>query len=250
MLNCTVGWKTTIKRLVNRLGYDVVALNKSRNIALEDYMPCIPYDYRTWSPWFSTDFQHLYDRVRSHTVVKEDRCYTLREVARHCLSLPGNYAECGVYKGGTAYLIADLIKDSGKALDLFDTFGGMPEGTEEDPSGHATGDFGDVTLESVMNYLSAFRFLRFFAGRIPDTFKSLSGESYCFVHVDVDLYASVRDCCQFFYDRLSQGGVMVFDDYGFEMYKDAAKKAVDEFFASRPEVPLPLRTGQSIIIKL
>ena len=33
-------------------------------------------------------------------------------------------------------------------------------------------------------------------------------------YVDVDIYASVLSCCEFFFPRLNPGGVMVFDDYG------------------------------------
>ena len=43
---------------------------------------------------------------------------------------------------------------------------------------------------------------------------------------------------------------MIFDDYGFYGYKDAAKKAVDEFFSDKPEPTISLRNGQCFIIKL
>ena len=37
----------------------------------------------------------------------------------------------------------------------------------------------------------------------------------CWAHIDVDIYQSVRDCISFIYPRLSPGGFMIFDDYGF-----------------------------------
>ncbi len=43
---------------------------------------------------------------------------------------------------------------------------------------------------------------------------------------------------------------MIFDDYGFTYYKDAEKRAVDEFFADKPEFLVSLLTGQCIVIKL
>ena len=75
-------------------------------------------------------------------------------------------------------------------------------------------------------------------------------QRFAFVHVDVDLYSSVRDCCEFFYPRLSGGASMVFDDYGFPHYRDAAKRAVDEYFADKPERPLVLASGQCVVVKL
>ena len=86
-------------------------------------------------------------------------------------------------------------------------------------------------------------------GAIPNTFDVVCSELYGFVHIDVDLYGSVKDCCEFFYDRMVPGGVMIFDDYGFERYIDAGKKAVDEFFEDKPEEVFSLRNGQCFVLK-
>ena len=68
-------------------------------------------------------------------------------------------------------------------------------------------------------------------------------------HVDVDIYRSVWDCCEFIYPRLQVGGAMVFDDYGFPTCP-GARKAVDEFFRNKPETPIILGTGQALAIRL
>jgi len=173
----------------------------------------------------------------------------LRQFARQCLHVAGDYAECGVYKGGTAHLLADTVRGSDKKLLLFDTFGGMPESAESDASGHRQGDFGDTSLESVTQYLAGFEGVQFYPGFIPATFEPFKDRRFAFVHVDVDLYSSVADCCEFFYDRLSPGGILVFDDYGFKMYREAARRAVEEFFTEKPNPPIVLPTGQAVVIK-
>ena len=76
----------------------------------------------------------------------------------------------------------------------------------------------------------------------------MSDSRVAFAHVDVDVYQSVWDCCEFIYPRLTTGGVMVFDDYGFPTCP-GARKAVDEFFANKPETPIILQTGQAIAIR-
>jgi O-methyltransferase len=173
----------------------------------------------------------------------------LRQFARQCLRLEGDFAECGVYKGGTAHLLANTIRGSGKQLCLFDTFEGMPCSAEADASGHHKGDFGSTSIESVKKYLSPFDYVEFFPGFIPDTLPPLTQRKFSFVHVDVDLYSSVMDCCHFFYERLTPGGVLIFDDYGFKMYKQAGRRAVDEFFDTKPDQPIVLPTGQCLVIK-
>jgi O-methyltransferase len=47
------------------------------------------------------------------------------QLARQALRLPGEVAEVGVYKGGSAYLM-DAIFDPDIPIHLFDTFAGMP----------------------------------------------------------------------------------------------------------------------------
>jgi O-methyltransferase len=227
------------------MGYDISATTNTN-----EYMRCTPYAHRTFAPWFAKEFQTLFNKICDRTVVTQDRCYVVHQLAKQCILLEGNYAECGVYKGGTSFLIADAIAGSGKRLDLFDTFRGMPLGAEEDSSDYSAGDFGDTSLRNVKTYLDTFPFIRFFQGLMLETFGEVSDETYCFVHVDVDLYESVRECCEFFYHRLSTGGVMIFDDYGFEMLRDAAKRAVDDFFSDKPEILLSLHTGQCIVTKL
>ena len=218
-----------------------------------DYTLFLPFGYVTFSPWFEDWFQEIYGKVRDRTVVTEDRCYTLYRLCQHSLNLEGDFAECGVYKGGTAYVIAYAMKENShqdRPLHLFDTFQGLPSIADADPAGHKSGMFGDVSVDDVERYLRGFPFAVFHPGLIPDTLDEVKDDRFALVHIDVDLYETVKDCCGFFYDRMTKGGIMIFDNYGFYPYKDTEKRAVDEFFDDKPEIPIPLPTGQCIVIKL
>jgi O-methyltransferase len=113
---------------------------------------------------------------------------------------------------------------------------------------HRKGDFSDTNLETVRGVVGNPERVEFHPGWIPDTFREMSDAQVAFVHVDVDIYRSILDCCEFIYPRLNAGGVMVFDDYGFPTCP-GARKAVDEFFANKPETPIVLDTGQAIAIR-
>ena len=67
-------------------------------------------------------------------------------------------------------------------------------------------------------------------------------------HIDVAVYFSIRDSLDFIWPRLSRGGFIVFDDYGFATCP-GARQAVDEFFAPLPIRPLSLPTGQAVVFK-
>ena len=137
--------------------------------------------------------------------------------------------------------------DPGLKLHLFDTFSGMPE-TDEKLDIVRKGDFSDTSLEEVRRAVGNPNRVEFHPGWIPDTFRDMSDAQVAFAHVDVDIYRSILDCCEFIYPRLKTGGVMVFDDYGFPTCP-GARKAVDEFFADKPETPIVLQTGQAIAIR-
>lgn len=241
-------WKTIVKKVFLKIGYEV-----HKTGIRGQYTWCPPYDYWTYSPWFEDWFQEIYGRIRDHSMVTEDRCYIIHKFCYHCLHLDGDFAECGVYKGGTAFLIADTLLNNStrdKQVHLFDTFTGMPAIVKEDPSGLKEGQFGDVSLSAVKDYLQMFPSVVFHPGFIPETFEAVKDRRFAFVHIDVDLYQTTKDCCEFFYDRMATGGVMIFDDYGFMPFRCSEKQAVDEFFDDKPETPISLRTGQCIVIKL
>ena len=59
------------------------------------------------------------------------------------------------------------------------------------------------------------------------------------------IYPSAKECFEYIYPRLNQGGIIVFDDYGFPDC-DGVKQAVDEFVAKHKLEILSLPTGQAV----
>lgn len=203
-----------------------------------------------FAPWIGhPDFARLYDGVAANTLVSADRCYILGSLARYASRLEGNLAECGVWRGGTALLIARVLSNSDHVLHLFDSFEGLPEADPIHDNWYGKGDFADTSLASVIALLRDHaQAVEFHAGWMPGTFASVRSERFAMVHVDVDLYRPAWDCCEFFYPRLCRGGIMVFDDYGFPACH-GERDAVDAYFAGKPEPIIALPTGQGILIK-
>jgi O-methyltransferase len=174
----------------------------------------------------------------------------LTALAHYASCLQGNFAECGVYKGGTALLLARILKDTDKMLYLFDSFKGLPKGSQERDQWFTEGQFAATSAESVEELLREFQSrIDIRCGWIPQTFSGLDNNSYAFAHIDVDLYQSALDCCGYFYPRLVPGGVLLFDEYGFAAAR-GEKDAVDKFFADKPESPITFPTGQAIVLKV
>ncbi len=165
-------------------------------------------------PW-NTDpeFTAINQEIQAQSLMNPLKLYQLYEFARSALSVPGEMAEIGVYKGGSAKMLNFLIQDTQKSLHLFDTFEGMPE-TDPEKDLHQKGDFADTSLDRVKAFVGKSQWIHYYPGFFPETF-DLPDKQFCLVHIDVDIYQSVLDCCSIFYPQMSPGGLMVFDDYGF-----------------------------------
>jgi O-methyltransferase len=224
-----------VKRLLHSFGLQVQVFASGKFIPL---------------PMWDNDptFKSLWEKTSSHTLVDKRRCFMLYQYARQAGSATGDGAEVGVYRGGTARLLAKTLGMYGKTVHLFDTFSGMPE-VDPEKDLHSTGDFQDTSLSAVKEYLADSSNVRLYPGLFPKTAEPIAQQRFSFVHVDVDIYRSVLDCCEFFYPRLSPGGIMVFDDYGM-VTCPGAKSAVDTFFKGKPEYPLYSPTGQAVVFRI
>jgi O-methyltransferase len=170
--------------------------------------------------------------------------YLVYAAARAQRRRPGAMAEVGVYAGSSAKLICEAKGD--KVLHLFDTFTGLPESTPEDRAVHRPGQYAS-SLESVERYLAGYENVHFHPGLFPESTTTVPEDSYCFVHFDVDLYASTLDCLQYFYPRMIPGGIILSHDYGLLA---GVQQAFDEFFADKPEGIIEQPTTQCLVVKL
>jgi hypothetical protein len=88
-------------------------------------------------------------------------------------------------------------------------------------------------------------------GYFPESTAQIDSDlKYCFVHIDCDLYAPALSALEYFYPRMTPGGFIVIHDYGC-MGWDGAERAVDEFFADKPEsiVQMPDSAGSAVVRK-
>jgi O-methyltransferase len=203
-----------------------------------------------FSPWGDSPvIREVWEELKAKgakTLVSADRLWILKCLVEQSRSLSGEFWEAGVYQGGTALLFKKLLQGR-HVLRLFDTFEGMPETGEFDI--HGKGDFDDSSLEFVTSVVGEAENVTYHPGLVSDTFAGLASSRIAFMHVDLDIHDAVAVSCAFAYPRLQPGGAMVFDDYGFHTCP-GARRAVDEYFADKPECPLVLPTGQAVVFKM
>lgn len=198
------------------------------------------------------NYQHasrVISRIRqiakdTNMLLGKGEAYLLYKLVKNTAKLPGHIAEVGVYRGGSARLIAENKGD--KELHLFDTFeDGLPEPVALDSVKFWRGQFA-TPLETVTNYLSGIDGVYFHKGCFPDTAAPIADMQFSFVHLDVDIYQSTKDALEFFYPRMVKGGVIVSHDYRSSA---GVTKAFDDFFADKPEPLIEMPSIQVVVTK-
>src|ERR1051326_3789531 len=121
--------KNVVRSLLNRAGFDL-----SRYPSMLPEHPRYP------------EFSQVYQRIQQFSLVTADRAWVLYSLALQASSVAGDFWECGVYRGGTAHLLAEVLtrENARKKLHLFDTFTGMPE-TDPTKDLHQPGDFANTS---------------------------------------------------------------------------------------------------------
>ena len=186
------------------------------------------------------------------TKLKDNMLLSFSEAYSICIAVMatskvnGNIAEVGVFRGGSARLISELKGE--RKLFLFDTFEGLPELNTFDTSNEFfKGQFKETSLDSVKRLLAPYSGVSLIKGYFPETSEPIKSEIFSFVHLDVDLHKSTKDSLDFFYPRISKGGIIISHDY---INADGVRKAFDDFFRDKPEIILTFSETQCIVVKV
>jgi len=149
--------------------------------------------------------------------------------------IPGAFAELGVYKGESARVIHHM--DPGRRFHLLDTFDGFKSRDLAVEKGEAatytTVNFADTSLGRVLKTIGGNDNILPHPGYFPESALKLVHEKFAFVNIDADLYNPTKAGLEFFYPRLSPGGVILVHDYNYKW--GGVIKAVDDFCKNIPE---------------
>ena len=175
-------------------------------------------------------------KVIPYTKLNYTRLAKLYEIAKTLESekLQGNLVECGVWRGGSAGIVAATVKN--RESWLFDSFEGCPKPTDldiaydgqEGKEGAYKADEREVRrlfFDKLRIDESRVKIVRgLFEDTIPK-FKDKIG-LIALLHLDADWHESTKLCLENLYDKVVERGFVVIDDYG---YWEGCRKAVDEF---------------------
>lgn len=177
---------------------------------------------------------------------------TVLWAARQVATVPGDFVELGVFRGHTTLFIADYLEFGSmpRTWRLYDTFEGIPE-DQLDPQWEAKNRKaygGTFSYEEVRERFAAFPNIRVIKGRVPEVLHEDLPEQIAFLHMDLNNSTAEIAALELVFDRIPSGGVIVFDDYCWEVSR-AQHEAEKAWFAARGLHILPLPTGQGVFVK-
>jgi O-methyltransferase len=171
--------------------------------------------------------------------------------AQQASRVAGDFVELGVYKGHTTKFVCDYLDFAGwdRRWWLYDTFEGVPP-DQQDPGRNVTAaDYGEAfSFEEVRDRFASYPNVVVTRGRVPEVLAQGCPERIAFLHIDLNNAAAEVAALDALYDRISPGGVVVFDDFCWTT-SQAQYKAETAWFAARGLAVFALPTGQGLFVK-
>ncbi len=233
--------RKSINKILSKFGYNIVR-----------------YPNRTFIPDIDLDkeFKELYSFCGSYTMTSVERMYSLYISTKYIIenNIEGDFVECGVWKGGSAMLIAKYLKMKkieSRKIYLYDTFEGMTKPSKFDISyegnlaidefskqktSEDSSNWCESGIEEVKQNMYSTDFnpekIIFAAGKVEETIPNIIPDNkIALLRLDTDWYASTKHELIHLYHKLAYSGVLIIDDYG---HWEGAKKAVTEYFQDKP----------------
>ena len=208
----------------------------------------------TYSPWLGdAAFEEVLMAVKHHTTLDVYRLHELWSLIEQLKDIPGDILEVGVYKGGSGALLAEKCRRENITctLHLCDTFKGVVKARQHDNK-YKGGEFSDTSAGLVRDLLKRMQLdnATIYEGIFPDEVAArIPDVSFRLCHIDVDTYESARQVTEWIWPKLSQGGAVVYDDYGF-VGCEGVTKFVNQIKSDKDKLFIHNLNGHALVFKV
>jgi O-methyltransferase len=205
-------------------------------------------ELNTWQ--HTQELRPLLQRIRPYSMVPEFALIHLAGMVNTVIGerLAGDIVECGTWRGGASFLMAELLRKGGeneRTVWLCDSFEGHrpPElidgqaaldyaANTDEPEylNNCRADMDDVqSTARLLGLQSRTAFVKGWFDQSLPVHKTRFGP-IALLRIDCDWYASVKTVLEELYDQVVPGGFVILDDY---FSYDGCAIAVHEFLGQR-----------------
>lgn len=179
----------------------------------------------------------------------------------------GDFVECGVWYGWMSKTIIEYLdfEKLSRKFYLIDYWNMSESPSDIEENSHKS-YYDPLSQESInqsinqgsskqslFNYVKQrfrYRNVELIQGWIPDVFSQKNFpkiDKVAYLHIDLNGNDTELHVLNYFYPKLVQGGIIIFDDYGHG-YKDLVE-TVDAFFSDKPEKLFYFACGSAVVVK-
>ena len=246
-----------IKSVLTRAGF---ILLRARGRYHEDGLTTIHSDHFRKQQAFLDAYNRGLQATHGIDPKLQWRVHTALWAANLALRVPGDFVECGVNAGFISSAIMQFLdwNKCNREFFLIDSFAGpVPEqySSSEIEQGrlriaeqHSAQGAYVTNLDRVKSNFSEWPQARVMKGIVPDVLSTIAFSNVAFLHLDMNCAFPERAAIEFFWSKLSSGGVVLLDDYGYSGYSDQTR-TIEQFAESVGTQLLTMPTGQAIIVK-
>lgn len=256
-MNLGVRVRHWTRKILASAGY-VVFNTRSRDCYAHDSLFTANNDHFLDDPRFRAAYARGVKAAGGVDSQIEWRVHVALWAASIAVRLPGDFVECGVNAGMVSSAIMQRLdwRSAGKRFYLIDTFNGpvlTQYSREEQDRLRVAQDAMDrgayvTDLERIRANYAEWPNVEIVPGVVPDVLPALGIDQVAFLHIDMNCAYPERAALEYFWDRLSPGAVVLFDDYAY-FGNDCLTRVIDSAAEALGAEVLSLPTGQGLIIR-
>jgi len=161
-----------------------------------------------------------------------------------------NLCEFGVADGITAWFALKFLEKENIIFNnfwLYDTWDEIQKKNLDKTEKHKIGKFKNNDIEQTRKNLNSFKNLKYIKGFIPEIFSvNESFPQKCdWMHIDLNSSYATIQTLNFFKDKLTSNGIIIFDDFGWPSY-ETTRIEIEKWSNKNDGILWPLPTGQAI----
>jgi O-methyltransferase len=178
--------------------------------------------------------------VSAQSMIGLTRMRNVRDLAEQVLAqgVPGDFVETGVWRGGACIMFRAVLAaygDATRRVVAADSFAGLPKPSPDrypEDAGDAHHAYAElaVSLAQVQENFRRYGLLDdqvvFLEGWFKDTLPAAPVERIAVLRLDGDMYESTINALESLFPKVSPGGFVIVDDYG---YARSCRAAVDDY---------------------
>lgn len=248
--------KKIYRRLKTNLEDYVLLPRKALTYATDDLYTFHNADFMK-DPLFAESYALAEKIDNKHCLFNNEiqwRMHVLYWLGNLVKGLEGDFVDCGVATGFCARSLMHYIgfEKLNKKYYLMDSFVGLNRvySTPKEMKAQEYFKYGEnENMEAFVRKVFKGLNVEIIRGFIPDTLQQVKPEKVAFLHLDMNAAYPEVEALDYFWPKISKGGVVLFDDYACGSCHHA--KNTHDAWAQKHSVEiLSLPTGQGLLIKV